>query len=108
MVVALAGCAGWQAVQLAPASFDPGPPEMRVTRLDGWQAVLASPRFEHDTIRGVRNEAPFDSIALAAPEVRSVAIPRHEERETLTRVGVLAGIVLIFTSIVYLGGHAAD
>ena len=45
----LTGCAGWQAVQLTPASFSPPPTEMRVTRLDGWQAVLASPRFEGDT-----------------------------------------------------------
>ena len=81
---------------------------MRVPRLDGWQAVLTSPRFEHDTIRGVRREAPYDSIALAAPEVRSVAVPRHEERETLQRVGVLAGMVMIFAGIVYFGGHALD
>ena len=81
---------------------------MRVTRLDGWQAVLTSPRFEHDTIRGVRREAPFDSIALAAHEVRSVAVPRHEERETLTRVGVLAGMVMIVAGIVYFASHAPD
>jgi len=101
----LAACTGWQAVQLTPASFSPAPTEMRVTRLDGWQAVLASPRFEGDTLRGRRAEEPYDSIVMPSSEVRSVAVPTREERATLTSIGVLAGFITIFAGIIALGAR---
>jgi len=104
----MTGCVGWQAVQLTPASFSPPRPAMRVTRLDGWQAVIASPRFEGDTIRGRRAEEPYDSIVMPASQVRSVAVPLREESEALTRIGVLAGFVTIFAAMMYVGGHASD
>ena len=75
--------------------------------MDGWQAVLASPRFDGDTIRGRRADEPYDSIVMPASQVRSV-VPMREEREALTRIGVLAGFVTIFAAMMYVGGHASD
>lgn len=103
--MSLGGCAGWQAVQLAPASFIPPPAAMRLTRLDGWQAVLASPRLDGDTIRGRRAEEPYDSIVISASQVRSVAVPMREERDALTNIGVLAGFLTVFAGILYVGSR---
>ena len=107
-VATLTGCSGWQAVQLSPAAFTPPPQEMRVTRLDGWQAVIASPRLEHDTISGVRTEAPWDSIVMPLAQVRSAAVPTRNERDAFTSVGVLAGFLAVFTGIVYFGARGSD
>lgn len=107
-LISLTGCAGWQAVHLEPQSFMPAPSEMRVTRKDGWQAVIAVPRLENDTIRGVRAEEPYDSIAMAASQVRSVAVPLQEERRALTDIGVVLGVLAVFTGMMYFGGRAPD
>lgn len=96
--LAFAGCAGWQGVQLSPATFNPPPAELRVTRLDGWQAVITAPRFERDTIRGVRASEPYDSIVMPAASVRSVAVPA-EDHKALGTVGALAGFLAVFVGL---------
>lgn len=69
-----------------------------MTRVDGWRAVIAAPRFEHDTIRGVRVAEPYDSIAMPVALVRSVAVPVRQDRG-LGRVGALAGFLAVFVGL---------
>ncbi len=108
LALALPSCGTWQAVPLAPQEFAPPPVEIRVTRIDGWRAVITSPRFEDDTVRGVRAGEPFDSIAVAAVDVRAVAVRRRMElsrdaTQGLVLAGFLGSVVILFLAVPHTG-----
>jgi hypothetical protein len=96
LVLALAGCGGWQQVAVVPSALGANPGAVRITKADGSRVVLEAPRLSGDSLYG-RLDGQDTVFVLA--DVERMAVPDHVSARgeaAITFFGALAAAFVIW------------
>jgi hypothetical protein len=91
----IVACSSWRVEPVAPEQLlhERAPAELRVTRTDGSQLVLARPKVSGDSLTGLSNDAPR-GVPLA--DIGTIAT-RHGDagKSVLLGLGIVGGLFAI-------------
>jgi hypothetical protein len=102
LVFQVSGCAEWMAYQQPPAEVvtEKSPEQVRVTRTDGTQLEVFSPRIVNDTLVGYRSKSADPAkqadqvVHLAVADIKSLEVRQTNLVGTVALVAV-AGLVIV-------------